>query len=625
MVAATAMNDDAAPVIRALPEHIVNRIAAGEVIERPASVIKELVENALDAGATNIDIVTAGGGKSLIRVHDDGHGMSRADLAVAIVRHCTSKLPDDDLSHIASLGFRGEALASIGAVARMTIASRHATGAGTTKGTSTHHGWEITVEGGTIGQTRPSALAAGTSVEIRDLFFATPARLKFLRSERAEAAAVADMVRRLALVRPDVAITLSNGDRPPLRFASTDDPLVRLRHVLGAEFADNALVVDAEREGIGLIGHIGLPTYSRANGLHQYFSVNGRPVRDRQLAGALRAAYSDFMPRGRFPVAALDILCPPEFVDVNVHPAKAEIRFRDPGLVRGLIVGSVRQVLSETGLRFASPMAAGTLQAMAPTTIMRTPDHFAKPNAWQGWAAPASPGSEAGHKAGLGEGQQAPFAAFPPSAAPANQGNTAAQAADFADFPLGAARAQIHQNYIVAQTTNGLVIVDQHAAHERLVYERLKAALAGAEVPRQLLLIPEIIDMNQDDSERILARADELATFGLVVESFGPGAIAVLETPALLGEIDAAGLVRAIADDLAECDATTRLADRLDYVAATMACHGSVRAGRILKTAEMDALLRDMERTPGAGQCNHGRPTFVELKLADIERLFGRR
>ncbi len=612
--------DPGTMVIRALPEHVVNRIAAGEVIERPASVIKELVENALDAGATGIDIVIAGGGKSLIRVHDDGCGMTRNDLEIAVLRHRTSKLPDDDLSRISSLGFRGEALAAIGAVARMTITSCPAA-----PDIAGDYGWEIEVEAGRIGDIRPSPCNEGTTVEIRDLFFATPARLKFLRSDRAEGAAIIDMVRRLALVRPDVTFVLAGGDRAPLRLAAGSDPSRRLADVLGREFSENAVPVQAEREGIGLTGHAGLPGYSRANGLHQYFSVNGRPVRDRQLSGALRGAYGDLMPRGRFPVAVFDIACPPSLVDVNVHPAKAEIRFRDPGLVRGLIVGAVREALAAGGLRAATPMAAGAVRAMSDTVssvaASGRPMAVSGDKNWRDWARPSPTATHAG----MGEAPQKPFDAVAPSAPPGRSAGSEPAGGDGADYPLGAACAQLHGNYIVAQTADGLVIVDQHAAHERLVYERLKRARAGGPVPRQLLLIPDVIEMDQADIARITERAGELADLGLVIESFGPGAVAVSETPALLGEVDTRALVRAIADDLAEFDASTHLVDRLDQVAATMACHGSVRSGRALNQTEMNALLRDMERTPGAGYCNHGRPTFVELKLADVEGLFKRR
>jgi len=599
--------------IRRLPEHVVNRIAAGEVVERPASVVKELVENALDAGAGRIDIVTAGGGKSLIRVADDGGGIDSADLALAVSRHCTSKLSGDDLAAIATLGFRGEALASIGAVARLSLLSRHASSA---------HAWTIDVDGGRVGDLRPASHAAGTQVEVRDLFFATPARLKFLRSDRAEAHAVTEVVRRLALANPRVRFTLAGPDRTPLDYPAADrgSPLeARIGQVIGRDFAENAMPIHAEREGIRLAGYAGLPTFNRANSLQQYMFVNGRALRDPLLAGALRAAYADVLARDRYPVAVLFLDVPAAEVDVNVHPAKTEVRFRDPGLVRGLLIGAIRDALAEHGFRAASTGGAATLAAFrSGMTQTHVPPGGAwgGPPDWRGWAAPSG--------GGFAEAEQAGFAVVDRPSADGRASRAAADEASLAK-PLGAARAQIHQNYIVAQTADGLVIVDQHAAHERIVYEKLKAGLEGRPVARQILLIPEVVELPRDDVERLVGRDGELAQMGLVVEPFGPGAVAVTETPAMLGQADAAGLVRDIADDLAEWDSSTRLAERLDRIASTMACHGSVRAGRRLKPEEMDALLREMEATPQSGQCNHGRPTYVELKLADVERLFGRR
>jgi len=597
--------------IRRLPDHVINRIAAGEVVERPASVVKELVENALDAGARRVDVVTAGGGKSLIRVTDDGAGMRRDDLALAVARHCTSKLPGDDLSVIATLGFRGEALASVGAVARLTIESRHAGEA---------HAWAIEVEGAREGEPSPASRAIGTQVEVRDLFFATPARLKFLRSDRAEANAVAETVRRLALANPGIRLTLSGADRMPLDFAAESGEGAsgrRVAQVIGDDFLENAMAISAVREGARLIGHAGLPTFHRANSLQQFMFVNGRPLRDPLLTGALRAAYADVLTRDRFPVAALFVEMDPQEFDVNVHPAKLEVRFRDPGMVRGLVIGAIRDALAEHGFRAAPSVGAATLAAFRPEFSRGAAAHANGGNggAWQGWAQPAK---------GFGEEAQAGFAVLDRPSADARASVAELDAAAL-QRPLGAARAQLHANYIVAQTDDGLVIVDQHAAHERIVYERLKAGLSGARVPRQIMLIPEVVELPRDDVERLAARADELAGVGLVVEAFGPGAVAVTETPAMLGQLDAAALVRDIADDLAEWDASTRLSERLDHVAATMACHGSVRAGRQMKPEEMDALLREMEHTPNSGQCNHGRPTYVELKLADVERLFGRR
>jgi DNA mismatch repair protein MutL len=595
--------------IRRLPDHVVNRIAAGEVVERPASVVKELLENSLDAGAGQIEIVTAGGGKNLIRVTDDGGGMRREDLVLAVARHCTSKLADDDLSAIATLGFRGEALASVGAVARLSIESRHL---------DEEHAWTIVVEGGRQAEPTPAGRHAGTLIEVRDLFFATPARLKFLRSERAEANAVTEVVRRLALAHPHVRFSLSGPDRVRIDLTSQNgaDALVgRVRDVMGAEFLEDAMVISANREGAELAGYASLPTFNRANSLQQYAFLNGRPLRDPLIAGALRAAYSDVLPRDRFPAVALFLRMDPSEFDVNVHPAKLEVRFRDPGMVRGLIIGAIRDALVAHGFRAASSVGLATLAAFRRESAGR-----ARPGdgngGWNGWAAPA--------KGGFAEDEQSAFAVLD---RPSADGRAASAPLDedSLDRPLGAARAQLHGNYIVAQTSDGLVIVDQHAAHERIVYERLKAGLSGHRVPRQMLLIPEIVELPRDDVERLVQRADELAEIGLVVEAFGAGAVAVTETPALLGALDAAALVRDIADDLAEWETTTRVSDRLDRVASTMACHGSVRAGRLLKAEEMDALLREMERTPNSGQCNHGRPTYVELKLADVERLFGRR
>ena len=599
--------------IRRLPDHLINRIAAGEVVERPASVVKELVENALDAGARRIEIVTAGGGKSLIRVTDDGSGMRRDELELAVARHCTSKLPGDDLAEIATLGFRGEALASIGAVARLKLRSRHADEA---------HAWEIEVEGGRIGEVAPASRDAGTQIEVSDLFFAVPARLKFLRSDRAEANAVAEVVRRLALAHPDVGFALAGPDRQPLDFApqSGEEALeARMEEVVGAAFLADSMPIDAMREGVRLTGRVGLPTFNRANSLSQFLFVNGRPLRDPLLAGALRAAYADVLARDRFPVAVLFLDLDAAEFDVNVHPAKLEVRFRDSGLVRGLIVGALRDALAAHGFRAARSVGDDTLAAFRPEAPRAGEGGYAQPasngnGGWQGWAAPS----------GFAEAAQAGFAVLDRPSADA-RATLSAPDPDMLSRPLGAARAQLHENYIVAQTNDGLVIVDQHAAHERIVYERLKAALAGRTIPRQMLLIPEVVELPADDVARLVARADELAEVGLALEAFGPGAVAVTETPAMLGEIDAAALIRDIADDLAEWDASTRLSERLDHVAATMACYGSVRSGRKLKPEEMDALLREMEATPQSGQCNHGRPTYVELKLADVERLFGRR
>jgi len=606
--------------IRQLSESLVNRIAAGEVVERPASVVKELVENALDAGAHRIEVFTDGGGRRLIRVGDDGEGMAPADLALSVERHATSKLADDDLVSIGTLGFRGEALPSIGAVARLSITSRHA---------GEPHAWAIEVDAGVKSDLKPSALAQGTRVEVRDLFYTTPARLKFLKLDRTEAEAVREVVRRLAMSRPDVAFALAGEERPPVVYAAAlpgaAGRLARLGDVLGAEFRGNAVEIAAARDGVTVEGFAALPTLTRANALGQYLFVNGRPVRDKLLIGAVRAAYADYLPRDRHPLVALFVTLDAREVDVNVHPAKAEVRFRNAGLVRSLIVQALKTALHRETTRAATTGGSATIEALRPATL--------PPRGWDWRRSPARPWS-AGLRGGFGEPGQAafdvggPLADMRPEAAAAWRAGLGAEvqtAADLLDHPLGAARAQIHDTYIVAQTRDGLVIVDQHAAHERIVYEQMKAALEQTGVARQMLLIPEIVELDEADVERLVARADELACYGLVLEAFGPGAVALRETPSLLGEIDGGGLVRDLAEHLSEWDETLPLERRLMAVASSMACHGSVRAGRRLKPEEMNALLRDMETTPNSGQCNHGRPTYVELKLTDIERLFGRR
>ena len=598
--------------IRQLEPAIINRIAAGEVVERPASVVKELVENALDAGARRIEVLSDGGGRRLIRVSDDGSGMTAEDLALAVERHATSKLPEDDLLAIRTLGFRGEALPSIGAVARLAITTRHA---------SAPHAWAITVDAGAKSELRPAALDAGTRVEVRDLFYATPARLKFLKTDRSEGAAIRETVRRLAMSRSDVAFTLAGEERAPVTWAAAlpgaPGRLARLGDILGSDFAANAIEIAGGRNGLALEGYAALPTLSRANALGQYLFVNGRPVRDKLLLGAVRAAYADYLARDRQPILALFIELDPREVDVNVHPAKTEVRFRDGGLVRALIVRALQEALTREGRRSASTGGTATVAALRPNIAPRPGwDWRASP------ARPAFPVAGATALAGFREAAQAAFAAGDPAA---DTRAEAAPALELIDRPLGAARAQLHETYIVAQTRDGIVIVDQHAAHERLVYERLKTALDKSGVARQILLIPEVVELDEADVERLVARADELARYGLVLEGFGPGAVAVRETPGLLGEIDAGALVHDLAEHMAEWDEALPLERRLLHVAATMACHGSVRAGRRLKPEEMNALLREMEATPNSGQCNHGRPTYVELKLGDIERLFGRK
>ncbi|MCW5709579.1 DNA mismatch repair endonuclease MutL [Shinella sp.] len=599
--------------IRQLSETLINQIAAGEVIERPASAAKELIENALDAGATRIEIATAGGGKTLLRVTDNGSGMAPADLELAIRRHCTSKL-DKDLLDIRTLGFRGEALPSIGSVAKLSLLSRTA---------EAGEGAEISVTGGRVEPVRPAAANRGTVVEVRDLFFATPARLKFLKSEKAEASAIADVVRRMAIAFPHVRFVLSGSDRTTLEFPATgSDRLARIAQVLGRDFRDNAIEIDAAREGVRLTGFAGVPTFNRGNSLNQFAFVNGRPVQDKLIWSALRAAYAETIPHGRYPVAVLAIEIDLALVDVNVHPAKSDVRFRDPGLVRGLIIGAIREALAREGDRAATTGAAGLMRAFRPEAQRpQTP--------WSPAASPYRPFETAGAAAPHFSERQAGFADF---AAPSARGEPAFAPPSTAPrdeeppqrHPLGAARAQLHENYIVAQTEDGLVIVDQHAAHERLVFEAMRNALHARPVPAQALLIPEIVDLPEDDCDRLVSHAEEFARLGLGIERFGPGAVAVRETPAMLGEMDAAGLVRQLADELAEWDTASGLKNKLEYLAATMACHGSVRSGRRMRPEEMNALLRQMEATPGSGQCNHGRPTYIELKLSDIERLFGR-
>lgn len=626
--------------IRRLSPETVNRIAAGEVVERPASAIKELVENALDAGGRNIEIQADGGGLSRILIADDGKGIPREELPLAIERHATSKLePDDagdvDLLRIHTLGFRGEALPSIGSVARLSI---------TTRARDETDAWAITVEGG---ETRPLAPAPfpgphGARVEVRDLFYATPARLKFMKSERSEAMAISEEIKRQAMAHEAVAFTLSLDGKVTLRLPAEhpgdEGRLKRLAALLGRDFEANALLIDQERDGVRLSGYAGLPTYSRGNAAHQYLFVNGRPVKDRLLQGALRGAYADFLARDRHPAAVLFLDIDPLYVDVNVHPAKAEVRFRDPALVRGLIVGALRHALHAAGHRASTTVAADALSGFQPHTGVTHSGEWRGTSAegwsgWAGWNAPASQTAQV--LPGLNERS----ARVEPSWDGPSWPSQPAQNRDLAtghsplatppqdplDYPLGAARGQLHANYIVAQTRDGLVIVDQHAAHERLVYERMKAQMAEGAVTRQALLTPEVVDLDPAEAERVAGRAEELAEMGLIVEAFGAGAVLVRETPAMLGDTDVQGLIRDIADDLSEHGQALSLKERLAAICGTMACHGSVRSGRVLSAPEMNALLRQMEATPHSGQCNHGRPTYVELKLADLEKLFGRR
>ena len=617
------------PVIRQLDDGAINRIAAGEVVERPASAVKELVENAIDAGARRIEVAIADGGKTLIRVTDDGCGISEAQLPLALSRHATSKIDGSDLLDIHTFGFRGEALPSLGAVGRLTITSR-------VPGASAA---SISVTGGEMGVVKPAALSSGTIVELRDLFFATPARLKFMRSDRAESQAITDVVKRLAMAEPFIGFTLRDvtggGEgRVSFRADAENGDLFdalhgRLARILGAEFAENALRIDAEREGLRLIGYAALPTYSRGSAVAQYLFVNGRPVKDKLLVGALRGAYFDFLSRDRHPAAALFIDCDPQLVDVNVHPAKSEVRFRDPGLARGLIVSALRHALAEAGHRASTTVAGATLGAMRPEPMpngparvyqMDRPSLGARTAAYQSQAPGLAETPSPWDSAPGGSLIETPVAgrveAFEP--APESDQPTAESQ------PLGAARGQVHENYIIAQTQDGMVIVDQHAAHERLVYEKLKRQMAENGVAAQALLIPEIVDLSEGDCARLLAVAEDLSRFGLSIEPFGGGSVAVRETPAILGEVNARAMVLDILDELDDLGESQLVQAKIEAILSRVACHGSIRSGRRMRGEEMNALLREMEATPHSGQCNHGRPTYVELKLADIERLFGR-
>ncbi|MDE2473549.1 MAG: DNA mismatch repair endonuclease MutL [Alphaproteobacteria bacterium] len=605
-------------IIRKLPESTINRIAAGEVVERPASAVKELIENALDAGASRIEIAISGGGAALISVDDNGSGMDAQSLGLAVLRHATSKLPVspdgfDDLARIATLGFRGEALPSIGAAARLSIYSRM-------RGMDAH---VIKVEGGQNLGIEPAGFLAGgqsgTRVEVRDLFFATPARLKFLRSPRAESLAALDAGRRLAIARPDVAFSFTDEGRLIFSVEAEaslfEGTLPRLARLIGRDFADNAIKIDAVRETIALSGFAGLPTYNRAAPNAQYLFVNGRPVKDRLLLGALKGAYADYLPKDRHPAVALFITCDPVLVDVNVHPAKAEVRFRDGALVRGLIVGALKSALHEHSHRAAtsvSTTALGVLRLAAESVPARPPVQHALTGFAESlcpWINPPPSAVES--------------RALPTSPVTSPQQDLSA-AESLPDLPLGRAKGQLHDCYIVAETAKGVVIVDQHAAHERLVYERMKRARAEGTIRRQPLLIPEVVELDESAAERLAAQAGALTSLGLVIESFGPGAVLIREVPAEIDRADLRGLVHDLADELAETETLASLEERLNHVLATLACHMSVRSGRKLQLAEMNALLREMEATPHSGQCNHGRPTYVELKLSDIEHLFGR-
>ncbi|MBT6522677.1 MAG: DNA mismatch repair endonuclease MutL [Rhodobacteraceae bacterium] len=591
------------PIIRQLDETAINQIAAGEVVERPASAIKELVENAIDAGASRIDVDYADGGKRLIQVTDNGCGIASEDLALAMSRHATSKIDGSDLLNIQSFGFRGEALPSLGAVGKLTLTSRTATGSGA----------ELQVMGGQLSPVRPAAMQPGTRATLRDLFYATPARLKFLRSDRAEAQAIADVVKRLAMAEPAIAFSLRDTvtDRMVFQVQAEQGDMFsalrgRLGQIMGRDFVDNAIAVDAEREGINLTGFAGLPTYSRGAAVAQYLFVNGRPVRDKLLLGALRGAYADFLSRDRHPAVALFVECDPTLVDVNVHPAKSEVRFREPAMVRGLIVSGLRHALAEAGHRASTTVSSAALGAF-------TPEPTGQPRVYQMDRPRNAPGYS-----GLAE----TATMFEPQ--PSARVEEDAPQVEAQHRPLGAARAQLHENYILSQTEDGLVIVDAHAAHERLVYEKLKAQMANTGVGAQALLIPEVISLSEGDMALLMEQNATLSQMGLSIEPFGQGAVAVQSVPALLGHVDVQRLVLDIVDELSDGGTQQSLQTQLDAILSRVACHGSVRTGRRMQADEMNALLREMEATPHSGQCNHGRPTYVSLAMNDIEKLFGR-
>lgn len=607
---------DTRPVIRQLDDAAINRIAAGEVVERPASAVKELVENAIDAGARRISVDIADGGKTLIRVTDDGCGMSADDLPLALSRHATSKIDGTDLLNINSFGFRGEALPSLGAVGRLTITSRAAG----------FDGAQISVSGGAMSDVKPAALNAGTVVELRDLFFATPARLKFMRTDRAETQAVSDVIKRLAMAEPSIGFALRDVSQGDTRLMFRVDPESgdlfnalhgRLARILGQDFAENALAIDTESDGLRLTGYAALPTYSRGAAVMQFFFVNGRPVKDKLLLGALRGAYADFLSRDRHPAVALFIDCDPHLVDVNVHPAKSEVRFRDPGLARGLVVSALRHALAEAGHRSSSTVAGATLGAMRPETIQPRPAFQYQMDRPSATARAINYQSQAPEPRDFGLAEVANVSA---RMDPVIDDAPAAET----DYPLGAARAQLHENYIIAQTETGMVIVDQHAAHERLVYEKLKKQMRENGVAAQALLIPDIIELSASDCAGLLSVADDLAKMGLTIEPFGGTAIAVRETPAILGEVNAKNMLMDVLDELSDWGSSQLVQEKIEAILSRVACHGSIRSGRRMRAEEMNALLREMEATPHSGQCNHGRPTYIELKLSDIERLFGR-
>ena len=608
--------------IRLLPNGLINKIAAGEVIERPASAVKELVENSIDAGASKIEIIMRNGGRTFISVTDNGCGMSKQDLVLAVERHATSKLPTDSLDSISTLGFRGEALPSIGAVSRLRIKTR-------SKNMDT--GWSINVTGGDIEAATPSSLKTGTQVEIRDLFYATPARLKFLKTDRTETGRTIEVIRRIAMVNPNISFTLNDGTRTNIRFNGAQGnlpniKLSRIGEVLGRDFEENSLLIEAEREGFILTGYAGLPTLNRRTSSHQFLFVNGRPVHDKLLYGAVRAAYSDFLAYDRHPLVVLFLDAPKSTLDVNVHPAKSEVRFQEPGLVRGLIIGALKKTLAEAGYQTSSTVSNAALgilnksiSKVAPTGVRRSSQYYKTFDPSQNKHLHSSLATNEITNEYL-DLNSAPMAR---TDSPSKQSSESLN--EIGSFPLGAAQAQLHKNYIVAQTNEGLVIVDQHAAHERLVYEKMKIHLKEGGIKRQVLLIPEVVDLENAKIQRLLELKDDFTRLGLILEKFGEGAILVREIPSILGDINIKNLVIDIVDELEEFGSSTVLEDKLGHICGTIACHSSVRSGRTLRIEEMNALLREMEATPHSGQCNHGRPTYVELKLSDIEKLFGRR
>lgn len=603
--------------VRLLSQNLINQIAAGEVVERPASVVKELIENAIDARATQIEVQVRDGGRSFIAVQDNGTGMSIDDLVLSVERHATSKIPDEDLFHIQSLGFRGEALPSIGAISRLKILTRTA---------NDESGWSLTVEGGDKSGPTPISLPKGTRIEIRDLFFATPARLKFLRAAATERAHVQDVVQKLAMAHPQISFRLQDEKKTCLNLKSEGEKtdashLSRLSDVMGDEFTENAIPIDAIRQDYHLKGYAGLPTLNRSNTSYQYLFINGRPVRDKILQGAIRAAYQDFLARDRHPLIALFLEVAPELVDVNAHPAKTEVRFRDPSTVRGLMIAGLKDALMNAGHRSSTTVAYSALRSFKST--QRNPYQYSKdqPNFFSKPAASAYQARSPGLSSSNAAMQLEPIA-FDQFEASTNE---ASESENLSSYPLGRAKAQLRETYIIAETDKGIVIVDQHAAHERLVYEKMKNALKDQMVPRQVLLVPEAVELTETNVNHLSARLEELREFGLIIELFGVSAVLVREIPALLGHVDVSTLIRDLADEIESFGGTLSLKERINEVCSSMACHGSVRAGRKLSQTEMDALLRQMEATPYSGQCNHGRPTYVELQWVDVERLFGRR